>query len=237
MRHGPQGLPSVVHHLFRAPLSGVPLDRNGTWYCQGFDRPSPLVGWRCVHGAQTKLPPKRVSHLRNHSRGSSIKHVLRNVCAFVSWQSFSSCSRPHSQILVGIIVFQAPGVNHQQTETLPGLPQVACSLCALPFDLLDDTAVSPADLCSRRVSCRPLMLASLSSSSFVRTNQELLRNFVNRTPSHVTFSRVCTVSHVTLAQGVVRVIPSMFHAPVCLFPLRPSTLHSSQSLSSSFSFS
>ena len=46
-----------------------------------------------------------------------------------------------------------------------------------------------------------------------------------------------TVSHVTLAQGVVRVIPSMFHALVCLTSLRLSTLHSSQSLPSSTSSS
>ena len=46
-----------------------------------------------------------------------------------------------------------------------------------------------------------------------------------------------TVSHVTLAQGVVRVIPSMCHAPVCLISLRLSTLYSSQSLSSSTSSS
>ena len=49
---------------------------------------------------------------------------------------------------------------------------------------------------------------------------------------------VCwTVSHVTLAQGVVRVIPSMSHALVCLTSLRLSTLHSSRSLSSSTSSS
>ena len=45
---------------------------------------------------------------------------------------------------------------------------------------------------------------------------------VNRTPSHVTFSRVCAlvlICHITLAQLFVRVISSLFHAPVCLFDL------------------
>ena len=51
------------------------------------------------------------------------------------------------------------------------------------------------------------------------------------------FSALITMSHVTLAQGVVRVIPSMCHVPVCLTSLRLSTLHSSQSLSSSTSSS
>ena len=67
---------------------------------------------------------------------------------------------------------------------------------------------------------------------------------MNRTPSHVTFfsclHAYLTVSHVTLAQGVVRVMSSMFHALewLCvLIPLRPSILHSSQSLSSSTSSS
>ena len=46
-----------------------------------------------------------------------------------------------------------------------------------------------------------------------------------------------TKSHVTLAQGVLRVMSSMFDAPVCLISLRLSTLHSSQSLSSSTSSS
>ena len=46
-----------------------------------------------------------------------------------------------------------------------------------------------------------------------------------------------TVRHVTLAQGVVRVIPSMCQALVCLSFLRLSTLHSSLSLSSSTSSS
>ena len=62
---------------------------------------------------------------------------------------------------------------------------------------------------------------------------------VNRTPStrHMfeCFSALITMSHVTLAQGVVCVIPSMCHAPVCLISLRLSILHSSQSLPSSTS--
>ena len=45
------------------------------------------------------------------------------------------------------------------------------------------------------------------------------------------------MSHVTLAQGVVRVMSSMFHVVVRLDSLRLSTLHSSPSLSSSFPFS
>ena len=77
-----------------------------------------------------------------------------------------------------------------------------------------------------------LVLAGQSDPLFVPTS-------VNRTPSHVTFSRICQhsliVSHVTLAQGVVRVMSSMLHARVCLLiSLRLSTLHSLQSLSSSF---
>ena len=51
------------------------------------------------------------------------------------------------------------------------------------------------------------------------------------------FSALITVSHVTLAQGVVRVMSSMFHALVRLISLRLSILHSSQSLSSSTSSS
>ena len=48
------------------------------------------------------------------------------------------------------------------------------------------------------------------------------------------FSALITVSHVTLAQGVMRVIPSMSHAHcvVVLIPLRLSISHSSHSLSS-----
>ena len=46
--------------------------------------------------------------------------------------------------------------------------------------------------------------------------------------SHVTFSRICThiltVSHMTLAQGVVRIVSSMFHVVVRLDSLRLSTL-------------
>ena len=45
------------------------------------------------------------------------------------------------------------------------------------------------------------------------------------------------MSHVTLAQGAVRIVSSMFHVVVRLDSLRLSTLHSSQSLSSSFWFS
>ena len=64
---------------------------------------------------------------------------------------------------------------------------------------------------------------------------------VNRTPSHVTFSRSCPHSCQWRTwhwlKMVVRSMSSMFHACVCLISLRLSTLHSSQSLSSSTSFS
>ena len=46
-------------------------------------------------------------------------------------------------------------------------------------------------------------------------------------------SALMILSHTTLAQVFVRVIPSMFHVLECLTSLRLSTLHSSQSLSSS----
>ena len=57
---------------------------------------------------------------------------------------------------------------------------------------------------------------------------DIISDTVNTLARHI-FSclHAClTVSHVTLAQGVVRVIPSMFHALVCMIPLRLSTLHS-----------
>ena len=60
---------------------------------------------------------------------------------------------------------------------------------------------------------------------------------VNRTPSHVTFSRVCPHSTRHWLKVLVRVIPSMCHAPVCLIALRPSlrTLHLSPPSSTSSS--
>ena len=57
---------------------------------------------------------------------------------------------------------------------------------------------------------------------------------VNGTPSHVTFSRICT--HVQQIRTwhwlkfLVRVMSSMFHVFVCLTSLRPTTCPSSQSL-------
>ena len=69
---------------------------------------------------------------------------------------------------------------------------------------------------------------------------------MNKTPSHVTFSRVSQhtfqMSHVTLAQGsrCLARITSCHHVFGCAFDLtslRLSTWHSSPSLSSSFSFS
>ena len=62
---------------------------------------------------------------------------------------------------------------------------------------------------------------------------------VNRTPSHVTFSRICMRSFQCRTwhwlKTVVRIVSSMFHVLVRLDSLRLSTLHSSPSLSSSFS--
>ena len=65
---------------------------------------------------------------------------------------------------------------------------------------------------------------------------------VNRTPSHVTFSRVsqhtfqCRTSH-WLKVSCAHVIHVSSACCCCPDTLRPSTLHSSPSLSSSFSFS
>ena len=64
---------------------------------------------------------------------------------------------------------------------------------------------------------------------------------VNRTPSHVTFSRICMHSQQSRTRDIgSRCLAHVIHVSsaccCCLDTLRPSTLHSSPSLSSSFSF-
>ena len=82
-----------------------------------------------------------------------------------------------------------------------------------------------------------------SGQSHVTSQPAFSHFFVNRTPSHVTFSRAYTHSFQCLTRHwlkvLVRVIPSMCHALVCLISLRPSlrTLHLSLPSSTSFDLS
>ena len=85
-------------------------------------------------------------------------------------------------------------------------------------------------ICSANLSPASSRMATPSPASFCEQNT-LTRHIFS------CLHACLTVSHVTLAQGVVRVIPSMFHPLVCLTSLRLSTLHSSQSLPSSSSSS